>query len=781
MKNVLFVVVCFSLLLFGCSSEVGNPISEDESLNWLKGISWVGEMDDFPNHPSDGEAFYNLSTGTSYIYSSQAGWLTVAKSGIGLNWLGEFSDFPSPYYGKGSAFYHSSLKSSYMYDGTQWVLLARSGENGKSGILFWLGEFSSEPSNPEEGAAYHDTTLRKSRIYTNGKWETIAVDGVGINWIGEMPVAPNNPLNNTAYFNTSDNTAYIWNGYEWTTLSTSSNVSCVLQISWKGNLSTAPEYPSVGWMYYNTSYKKTYMWDGSCWQVIASDGISPSGYLIEWKGSYSEHPLYPEKGWCYYNTSDNSSYIFDGSNWNLMSRGSNKISSQKPNNAALEVYIDGEKFGGGTYDIDINPYNDSEIISKTIEIRNTGEEMIYLCDSSIVSNFQIYQSIDFYCSISVDYSSYLTELEPGQSSWISVTLTPKKGSYLNYRTVSFSIYNTSIVSPLNITLSNAGLLTSKSLTLISDGGIITDKLTFGSVLMDSLKNRFLIVQNDSDSDMDLQGPLVWIDGNDADCFKLTGKYENNLRLTPGNSYSFQVQFLPTSEGEKNAVLHVRKSANTEIEILLNGKGLASHVDFDGVDFIEFEKPFNNGYSPLIVENDNEGFFVIYYRYKSETSFIFEFDSNGNVIDSVECVMEDSPEYAVYKNGFIRLYNYSTNGYFYDYDIAKKQLGSKVKCTDAEFEQDVKKQKNEYSYKKILYYGEYALGLCGGNGEEMDIYAEDELKTTVLKYSSKVSSLTSDFCISGDYLYFVSNGGFNDEISRVNVKALFDDLIANSML
>lgn len=780
MKNVLFVVVCFSLLLFGCSSEVGNPISEDESLNWLKGISWVGEMYDFPNHPHDGEAFYNLSTGTSYIYSSQAGWLTVAKSGIGLNWLGEFSDFPSPYYGKGSAFYHSSLKSSYMYDGTQWVLLARSGENGKSGILFWLGEFSSEPSNPEEGAAYHDTTLRKSLIYTNGKWETIAVDGVGINWIGEMPTAPSNPLNNTAYFNTSDNTAYIWNGYEWTTLSTSSNVSCVLQISWKGNLSTAPEYPSIGWMYYNTSYKKTYMWDGSCWQVIASDGISPSGYLIEWKGSYSEHPLSPEKGWCYYNTSDNSSYIFDGKNWNLMSRGSTKTSSRKPNNAVLEVYIDGEKFGGGTYEIDINPYNDSGIISKTIEIKNVGENTVYLCDSSAIG-ISPNGPTSGYCSASIDYSSYQTELEPGQSSWISITFTPIETAVMNIRFISFSIYNTSIVSSLNITLSNVNLLTSKSLTLISDDGVVTDELAFGPILTDSSKNRSLIVRNDSDSDMNLQGPLVWIDGNDADCFKLAGKYENNLRLTPGSCYSFQVQFLPTSEGAKNAVLHVRKSANTDIEILLTGKGLVSHVDFDGVDFIEFEDPFNSGCYPLIVENGNEGFFVIYYQYGNKASLILEFDSNGNVIDSVECVIEDRPGYAVYKNGFIRLYNYSTNGYFYDYDIAKKQLGSKVKCTDVEFEQDVQKQKNGYSYKKILYYGEYTLGLCGSNGEEVDIYAEDELKTTVLKYSSKVSSLTSDFCISGNYLYFVSHGVFNDEISRVNVKALLDDLIANSML
>lgn len=96
----------------------------------------------------------------------------------------------------------------------------------------WKGSFPSAPQNPEAGWAYYNTTDKKSYIYDGEKWNVMCqdgldgqngIDGKSIVWKGSFSSSDDeelrNPQINWAYYNTSDKKAYIFDGTKWCILS----------------------------------------------------------------------------------------------------------------------------------------------------------------------------------------------------------------------------------------------------------------------------------------------------------------------------------------------------------------------------------------------------------------------------------------------------------------------------------------------------------------------------------------------------------------------------------
>ena len=96
----------------------------------------------------------------------------------------------------------------------------------------WKGSFPSAPQNPEPGWAYYNTTDKKSYIYDGEKWCVMSrdgidgqngIDGKSIIWKGSFASADaaelRNPQINWAYYNITDKKAYIYDGTKWTILS----------------------------------------------------------------------------------------------------------------------------------------------------------------------------------------------------------------------------------------------------------------------------------------------------------------------------------------------------------------------------------------------------------------------------------------------------------------------------------------------------------------------------------------------------------------------------------
>lgn len=104
-------------------------------------VTWLGSYETAPQNPLIGYAYYNINVGASYIYDGEV-WQQISKDGI-------------------------------------------AGQNGSDGtsvsvtgyLINWRGSFSSAPSNPQAGWAYYNTTAKKSYVYDGSSWQIMAQDG----------------------------------------------------------------------------------------------------------------------------------------------------------------------------------------------------------------------------------------------------------------------------------------------------------------------------------------------------------------------------------------------------------------------------------------------------------------------------------------------------------------------------------------------------------------------------------------------------------------------------
>lgn len=328
----LFCVLCilFPIVFILSCKQITETTEEITQVNYIVPV-WKGSLQTAPSNPKVGWAYYNTTVKKSFVYDGSE-WQIMAQDGTdgtGITWKGELSSAPSnPKINW--AYYNTIDGNSYIYNGTSWDYLAKSGRDGASGILLWLGSYDTVPENPSDGWAYYNTNDGISYIFSNGSWQILSKDGNGIIWKGVLSVAPESPEVNWAYYDTTNQTSYIWNGYNWDTLSVSlgGDTTVTVGITWLGTFDSAPLTPLIGYAYYNSTAGASYIYDGSVWQQISKDGVdgtngtstAVTGYLITWKGSYTAAPSNPQAGWAYYNTSAKKSYIYDGASWQIMAQ-----------------------------------------------------------------------------------------------------------------------------------------------------------------------------------------------------------------------------------------------------------------------------------------------------------------------------------------------------------------------------------------------------------------------------------------------------------------------------
>ena len=271
-----------------------------------------------------------------------------------LIWKGSFaseSNLASPK--RNWAYYNTADGCSYIFDGTQWTLLASKGDQGEQGVQ---GEKGDKGDTGETGAT-----------------GASGANGISITWKGSLPSAPPIAVLYWAYYNTEDGCSYIYDGTKWTLLAskgaqgeqgiqgeqgpqgetgatgaqgeagatgaTGAAGADGVSIIWLGSYASAPENPDRLNAYYNTETGCSYIYNGTTWDLLASKGAQgeqgpqgeqgqtgATGTSITWKGSLDAAPANPSLYWAYYDTTDGCSYIYDGTQWTLLaSRGAQGI------------------------------------------------------------------------------------------------------------------------------------------------------------------------------------------------------------------------------------------------------------------------------------------------------------------------------------------------------------------------------------------------------------------------------------------------------------------------
>ncbi len=204
-------------------------------------IKWRGSFYSNPNYPRLLDAYYNTTDGCSYIYTED-GWKLLAQkgdtgeNGVSIKWLGSYTDSSKISNPKVlNAYYNTTDGCSYIYTGSSWQLLARKGTDGATssgdGSIRWLGSFVdfNEVSNPVAMDAFFNATDGCSYIYNGTEWILLAQsgadgaagnDGISINWLGSFANTNfiHEPKYLDAYWNTTENCAYIYDGEKWTVL-----------------------------------------------------------------------------------------------------------------------------------------------------------------------------------------------------------------------------------------------------------------------------------------------------------------------------------------------------------------------------------------------------------------------------------------------------------------------------------------------------------------------------------------------------------------------------------
>ena len=220
-----------------------------------KNIVWRGNFEDanLIENPQELDAYFNTTDGCSYIYTNN-GWELLAQAGANgksIVWIGSYpnaDDIEEPQLLW--AYYNITDGCSYIYDGSTWQLLARKGTDGATGSgdgsIRWRGTFANvnEVYEPAPLDAFFNTTDGCSYIYNGTNWVMLAQagedgkdgtdgtngtngkdgedgeDGKGINWRGSYSTVNDitSPKYLDAYWNTTENCAYVYNGSEWTVL-----------------------------------------------------------------------------------------------------------------------------------------------------------------------------------------------------------------------------------------------------------------------------------------------------------------------------------------------------------------------------------------------------------------------------------------------------------------------------------------------------------------------------------------------------------------------------------
>jgi uncharacterized protein (TIGR02145 family)/uncharacterized repeat protein (TIGR02543 family) len=183
----------------GPQGEPGEPGLQGEP-----GVSivWKGERASAPDSAKQNWAYFNTADSNAYIYTDTV-WQLLAQrgaagaagaagnNGVSINWRGTFSEHPDPAL-LNCAYYNSTDKKSYIYDGEEWKVLAIDGADGVDGADGDDGTNGTHGTNGNDGTDGDDGRHVYLVVFNSMGGEP-AIDAVGVS-SGETVALPAHDL-----------------------------------------------------------------------------------------------------------------------------------------------------------------------------------------------------------------------------------------------------------------------------------------------------------------------------------------------------------------------------------------------------------------------------------------------------------------------------------------------------------------------------------------------------------------------------------------------------------
>ncbi|MGL1902087.1 MAG: discoidin domain-containing protein [Fibrobacterales bacterium] len=162
-------------------------------------VSWLGELDQYPDAPVEGEAFHHSSEGQSFVFKNGS-WETFALGETGATGpKGEQGELGLPgtkgdtgdqglpgaigntgARGEQGPMGHMGPQGQAGINGTNGAN-GTDGHNGTDGLgIEWLGAFTQQPLNPTKNQAFYWIGSGISCLYDGDSWELMTRDG-GVN------------------------------------------------------------------------------------------------------------------------------------------------------------------------------------------------------------------------------------------------------------------------------------------------------------------------------------------------------------------------------------------------------------------------------------------------------------------------------------------------------------------------------------------------------------------------------------------------------------------------
>jgi len=250
-------------------------------------MSWKPNATAHPEPAVVNDAYYNTTQRKSFIYDGIA-WQMIAQDGS------DGAQGPAGATGPQGPQGLQGLQGPAGNDGAQGPQGAQgpAGPAGANGIsVVWQGALAEAPTTPTLNMGYYNTTLKRSYIWDGSVWQTIAQDGINLYWLGELGYDPLPYLPYLIYRRTSTGITYMSvfsediNDNIWVIIAKDGlqgepgiEGPAGAGFFWMGEFENEPT-GDIGLysLYRNTNTKKVYIYDGNAWQILVQDGADGSG------------------------------------------------------------------------------------------------------------------------------------------------------------------------------------------------------------------------------------------------------------------------------------------------------------------------------------------------------------------------------------------------------------------------------------------------------------------------------------------------------------------------